>query len=137
MPVLGTERALMTYKVLIVDDSKLARMSVAKALNSLQPTWMRLEASNADEAVAIVAQEQPDIVLLDFNMPGRDGLALAADLAAMRPEMPIAVVSANIQDEIVGRSRAIGAAFLSKPLTAAALGEFLDDIRPRLRPAAT
>ncbi len=127
----------MTYKVLIVDDSKLARMSVAKALNSLQPTWARLEASNADEAVAMVAQERPDIVLLDFNMPGRDGLALAADLAAMRPDMPVAVVSANIQDEIVSRSRAIGAAFLPKPLTEAALGDFLAAARSRLGPAVT
>ncbi len=127
----------MTYKVLIVDDSKLARMSVAKALNGLQPSWSRLEASNADEAVAMVAQEQPDIVLLDFNMPGRDGLALAADLVAMRPGMPIAIVSANIQDEIVARSHAIGAAFLSKPLTAAALAGFLDGVMPRLQSAAT
>lgn len=127
----------MTYKVLIVDDSKLARMSVAKALNGLQPSWRRLEASNADEAVAMVAQEQPDIVLLDYNMPGRDGLALAADLAAMRPDMPIAVVSANIQEEIVSRSRAVGAAFLPKPLTEAVLAEFLDSARPRLRPSAT
>lgn len=127
----------MTYKVLIVDDSKLARMSVAKALHGLHPTWPRLEASNADEAVAMVAQEHPDIVLLDFNMPGRDGLALAADLAAMRPGMPIAIVSANIQDEIVARSHAIGAAFLPKPLTAAALSGFLDGVMPRLRTAAT
>lgn len=127
----------MTYKVLIVDDSKLARMSVAKALNSLQPNWLRLEASNADEAVAMVTQERPDIVLLDFNMPGRDGLALAADLAALRPEMPVAIVSANIQDEIVGRAAAVGAAFLPKPLTVEALARFLDEAQSRLRPAAT
>lgn len=127
----------MTYKVLIVDDSKLARMSVAKALNGLEPTWLRLEASNADEAVAMVAQEQPDIVLLDFNMPGRDGLALAADLVAMRPAMPIALVTANIQEEIIARSQAVGATFLPKPLTASALAQFLDDIRSRLRLAAT
>lgn len=127
----------MTYKVLIVDDSKLARMSVAKALHSLQPAWSRLEASNADEAVAMVAQEQPDIVLLDFNMPGRDGLTLAADLIAMRPGLPIAIVSANIQDEIVARSHEIGAAFLPKPLTAPSLSGFLDTILPRLRSAAT
>ncbi len=127
----------MTYKVLIVDDSKLARMSVAKALNSLQPNWPRLEASNADEAMAMVAQERPDIVLLDFNMPGRDGLALAAELASLRPDMPVAVISANIQDEIVARARAVGATFLPKPLTAEALARFLDEAQPRLHPAAT
>ena len=40
----------MSYKILIVDDSKLARMAVNKALNALYPDWMRLEAANAEEA---------------------------------------------------------------------------------------
>ena len=42
----------MSYKVLVVDDSKLARMAVAKALSVLQPGWTRVEAANADEALA-------------------------------------------------------------------------------------
>ncbi|GIL40872.1 hypothetical protein TMPK1_31090 [Rhodospirillales bacterium TMPK1] len=126
----------MTYKVLIVDDSKLARMAVGKALNSLQPSWTRLEAANADEAIASVKDNAPDIVLLDFNMPGRDGLALAADLNKLHPEMPLAVISANIQDEIVARARAIGAAFLPKPLTEQALADFLSAAQLRLRAVA-
>lgn len=123
----------MTYKILIVDDSKLARMSVAKALNSLQPGWTRIEAANADEAVAKVKEDRPDIVLLDFNMPGRDGLDLAGELHRLHPEMPLAVISANIQDEIVGRAREIGAAFLPKPLTETALADFLAAAQLRLR----
>ena len=42
-----------------------------------------------------------DIALLDFNMPGRDGLALAAELRALKPDMPLALISANTQHEIV------------------------------------
>lgn len=122
----------MTYKVLIVDDSKLARMSVAKALNTVQPAWTRIEAANADDAVAMVRAESPDIVLLDFNMPGRDGLALAAELKAINPDMPLAVISANIQDEIVARSHEVGAAFLAKPLSEKALGDFLTAAQTRL-----
>ena len=49
----------MTYKVLIVDDSKLARMSVIKALSALMPDWTRVEAANADEALAVMARERP------------------------------------------------------------------------------
>jgi CheY-like chemotaxis protein len=64
-------------KVLIVDDSKLARMAVVKALIALHPDWPRLEAGSADEALERINQESPDIVLLDFNMPGRDGLVFA------------------------------------------------------------
>jgi CheY-like chemotaxis protein len=115
----------VNYKVLIVDDSKLARMSVAKVLRSLRPDWQRVEATNADEALLMVANEHPDIVMLDFNMPGRDGLELAADLHGKHPRMPLAVISANIQEEVVGRARAAGAAFLPKPLTEQTLAEFL------------
>lgn len=128
---------MMSYKILIVDDSKLARMSVAKVLNGLQPDWTRLEAANADDAVAVVKAERPDIVLLDFNMPGRDGLQLAAELKALEPGMPLAVISANIQDEIVARAHAVGAAFLPKPLTGPALADFLTGAQARLKSTAT
>ena len=39
-------------------------------------------------------------------MPGRDGLSLAADLAELQPRMPVAVVSANVQTEVIERARA-------------------------------
>lgn len=122
----------MSYKVLIVDDSKLARMSVARALNVIHPDWTRFEASNADEALALTKSEVIDIALLDFNMPGRDGLALASELRELNAEMPLAVISANFQDEIVYRAREVGATFLSKPLTEQQLREFLDSAAARL-----
>jgi DNA-binding NarL/FixJ family response regulator len=123
----------MTYKLLIVDDSKLARMSAAKAMNSLFPDWIRLEAANADEAMNLAKTAAFDVALLDFNMPGRDGLQLAAELRSAHPTMPLAVISANHQDEIVARAKAIGAAFLPKPLTEQALGEFLQAALDQLR----
>ena len=115
----------MTYRLLIVDDSKLARMAAAKAMRARYPDWNRVEASNADEALALANDGSFDVALVDFNMPGRDGLQLAADLRARSPSMPLAVVSANHQDEIVARAKAIGAAFLPKPLTEQSLSDFL------------
>jgi DNA-binding NarL/FixJ family response regulator len=126
----------MTPKILIVDDSKLARMSVAKALNGLHPAWTRLEAANADEAIALAARERPSIALVDYNMPGRDGLVLAAELAALDPTIAVAVVSANIQDEIVARTEAAGACFLAKPLNDRALASFLTEAQERRKAAA-
>jgi CheY-like chemotaxis protein len=122
----------MAYKVLIVDDSKLARMSVAKVLSTLRPDWERTEATNADEALALVRQQPIDIALLDFNMPGRDGLSLAAELLQSSPEMPVALISANVQTEIVKRAEEVGAQFLPKPLTQQALAAFLVDAERRL-----
>jgi CheY-like chemotaxis protein len=121
----------MSYKVLVVDDSKLARMSVARLLGTLRPDWTRIEATNAAEALARQSQESIDLALVDFNMPGPDGLSVAADLHAFNPAMPMAIVSANNQDEIVARAHALGAAFLSKPLTQQALAEFLSEVESR------
>lgn len=122
----------MTYRVLIVDDSKLARMSIARLLDALRPAWTRLEAIDAVEAMDHRSGEGFDIALLDFNMPGPDGLTLAAELRALDPQMPLAIISANAQDEIVARAKAIGAGFLPKPLTRQALSDYLDTIEPRL-----
>ncbi len=125
----------MTYKLLIVDDSKLARMSAAKALHGLYPGWSRVEAANAEEALSLAKNSSFDLALIDFNMPGRDGLKLAEDLKAAYPSLPIAVVSANHQDEIIARAKEIGAAFLPKPLTQQALGQFLEDAVRQLQTA--
>jgi DNA-binding NarL/FixJ family response regulator len=123
------------YKVLVVDDSKLARMAVAKALSKLQPDWKRIEASNADEAMELAKSDAFDIAIVDFNMPGRDGLVLAAELLALKPAMPLAVISANHQVEVVTRAREVGAAFLQKPLTENAMVDFLADAAKRLATA--
>jgi len=122
----------MPYRLLIVDDSKLARMSAAKALNALYPDWSRVEATNADEALSLAKHTSFDVALLDFNMPGRDGLELAAELLALHPSTPLALVSANHQEEIVARAREIGAVFLTKPLNEHAFGAFLQDAVRRL-----
>lgn len=115
----------MKRSILIVDDSKLARMAIGRALMAIQPDWTRIEAANADEAIAVAQASAIDVALLDFNMPGRDGLTLASELIAIRPGMPIAVVSANYQDEIVQGTTGLGATFLVKPVTDATLRAFV------------
>jgi YesN/AraC family two-component response regulator len=117
----------MVYTVLIVDDSKFARMAVIKILAAVQPNWTYVEAKNADEALSVAAQKAVDIALLDFNMPGRDGLQLAAELRALKPHLEIALISANQQQGIVSTMRALNAEFLPKPLAAEALRAFLDE----------
>lgn len=120
-------------KVLIVDDSKLARMAIARALNALHPDWTRIEAANADEALMQIRTADPDIAVFDFNMPGRDGLELAAEARSLKPGMSVAVISANTQQEIVDRAVALGATFLDKPVTEQALADFLAEAATKLR----
>ena len=123
----------MSITVLIVDDSKLARIVAGKALAELQPQWQKLEASSAAEALAVIAEKAVDVCLIDFNMVEKDGLELTEELRLTRPDMPIALITANIQDEIIARARAAGATFVPKPVTSEGLQGFLSGAALRLR----
>ncbi len=123
----------MPLTVLIVDDSKLARFVVSKALATLQPDWARVEASSAAEALTLLEAVAADIALIDYNMADKDGLELASELRVLKPDMPIAILTANIQDEIIARAREIGAAFIAKPITAEGLEGFIAGAALRLR----
>jgi CheY-like chemotaxis protein len=126
----------MPVTVLIVDDSKLARIVAGKALAELQPEWQKVEASSAAEAHDLLASRTVDVALIDFNMTVKDGLELAAELRELHADMPIAIITANIQDEIIARAREIGAAFVAKPVTTDTLEGFLSGAALRLRSKA-
>jgi DNA-binding NarL/FixJ family response regulator len=126
----------MSITLLIVDDSKLARMIAGKAILELEPSWVRIEASNADEALRIAASRRFDAALLDLNMPGKSGLELAQALWADFPQMPIAIITANVQDEIIAAATALEVEFVSKPLTVALIRPFIALVGERIRNSA-
>lgn len=125
----------MTVTILVVDDSKLARIVAGKAIAALQPDWTRVEAGSAADALSLVGSQQVDVAILDFNMPDKDGLELASELRSAHPQMPIAVITANVQDEIVARVRALNATFVAKPVTQEALSPFISGAALRLKKA--
>lgn len=126
----------MTTSLLIVDDSKLARIVVGKAVAALQPGWERLEAGTADEALKVLSERAVDVIILDYNMPGRSGLDLAEELREHYPAMPIALATANVQDEVVARARAARVTFVAKPVNENALRGFLSGAALQLRAAS-
>ena len=71
----------MTRTVLVVDDSKLARMVVKSILAKTRADWQIAEAANARRKLSTFsASKHVDIALIDFNMPDHDGLWLAAEI---------------------------------------------------------
>lgn len=122
--------------ILVVDDSKLARIVVSKAVAALQPDWSLVEAGSADDAVAVLDERPVDVVIVDYNMPGRSGLSLAEDLRGRFPKMPIALATANVQDEVIARARAADVAFVPKPITEDGLRGFLSGAALQLRSTA-
>lgn len=79
-------------RAMIVDDESLARARMRALLEQCPLPAVRVtgEAANASQALALLAQEPVDVVLLDIHMPGTDGLALAQRLSAM-PDAPCVV----------------------------------------------
>ncbi|BDX17905.1 MULTISPECIES: LytR/AlgR family response regulator transcription factor [Halopseudomonas] len=112
-------------KVLIADDEPLARERLARLVGSLPGYKVLPEmASNGHEALQLVQEHHPDIVLLDIRMPGLDGLQTAAKLCES-PEAP-AVVFCTAHGEYALDAFAVSAVgYLLKPVRSEALEEAL------------
>lgn len=117
----------MTAKtVMLVDDSRVARMMTRALVEKHRPGWAIGESASGEEAIAAAPALAPDFVLVDVNMPGIDGLATARQLIAICPRARISLLTANIQDAIRQQAEALGIGFLTKPLRDDALLAFLD-----------
>lgn len=108
-------------RVLVVDDSRMSRMMIRAIIADKRPEWTVLEAGNADDALKLAATIPLHYASLDINMPGMDGLELAEHLRAQYPAMRICLLSANIQESSQRRAQAVGAGFVKKPITEAAI----------------
>jgi two-component system, chemotaxis family, chemotaxis protein CheY len=104
--------------VLIVDDSRLARDMVSSVIKTLQPEWTVIASTGGEDALAKVVEQSPDLAILDYNMPGMDGLTLAEKLRERFLMLPIAILTANVQDALRRRAEDLGCWFLTKPVTA-------------------
>lgn len=115
--------------ILVVDDSRLARDMVSSAIASLQPGWTILTAVSGDDALSKLegVAEAPVAAVVDYNMPGMDGLTLANHLRERFPGMPIGILTANVQDALRKKAEALGCRFLPKPITSDKIRNFLSD----------
>ena len=111
--------------VLLVDDSRVARMMTRRVIEVKRPGWTVVEAATGEEALEQLAQARPDFVVLDVNMPGMGGLETARRIRALRPYLPITLLTANIQDPVRHQAEDIKVGFLAKPLREDELLAFL------------
>ncbi|MBD2724305.1 LytR/AlgR family response regulator transcription factor [Hymenobacter armeniacus] len=112
-------------KVLIVDDSRLARAELRRLLEAHPDVEVAGEARNAEEARAQLAAQPVDLLLLDIHMPGETGFELLASLEAAPP-----VVFTTAYDAHALRAFEVNALdYLLKPVQEARLGAALDKVR--------
>ncbi len=102
-------------KVLVVDDEPLFCEMVSKFL--VGKGYSVVEAYGGEQALTIYSENRPDVVVLDVRMPGKDGLETLQELRASDPEASVIMVTAVLDEEVVGQAMADGALdYITKPL---------------------
>ncbi len=101
-------------RVLITDDSQLTRRILRAILEAAGHEVM--EASNGNVALELIVQDAPDCVLLDLLMPGMDGFEVLSTLNERGIDIPVIVLTAEIQETARKKCIQMGAVdFLNKP----------------------
>lgn len=92
----------MTLSVLIVDDEELARLRLRSLLADCSdpPAQVVGEAAHAPAAVQWLREHRADVALLDVQMPGADGVALAMTLRDIAPQMAVIFVTAHAEHAV-------------------------------------
>ena len=110
----------MPIKVLLVDDHKIVRQGVRAYLQTLADITVVGESASGAEAVRSVEIMQPDVVLMDLEMPGElDGISATRQIRKARPETQVIVVTSHHQDE-----------YIFPAVRAGAISYLLKDIEP-------
>jgi DNA-binding NarL/FixJ family response regulator len=87
--------------VLIADDSDAFRSGLAALLASVDDVALAGEATDGDEAIAAALELQPDVVLMDLNMPGRNGIEATRAIVSAAPHIAVLVLTMYEDDESV------------------------------------
>ncbi len=124
----------MTKTVLIADDNPLIRRAVISTIRQIGGTdyVIKAEADNGVDAVQSFQEHLPDIVLMDLEMPGKDGIECLQEMLKIKPNARIAIISATLDSDRLVDAVALGAtATLAKTdLTADSLSEILTQLEP-------
>jgi two-component system response regulator AlgR len=124
----------VVLRALIVDDEALARARLRTLLGECPAPQVRVdgEASNAAQAVALLAQQAFDVALLDIHMPGADGMALARTLRGMPQPPGIIFVTAHAEHAVQAfELEAVD--YLTKPVRLSRLALALQKVERALR----
>jgi pilus assembly protein CpaE len=119
-------------RVVIVDDIAETREHLAKLLSFENDIDVVGSAASGEEAVPLATKLEPDVLLLDINMPGLDGIATAEQLSSTLPRSAIVMMSVQGEPDYLRRSMLAGAReFLVKPFSADELSAAIRQVHQR------
>lgn len=117
-------------RVLIVDDEPIARARLERMIARLDGVEVAGQASSGTEALRLVGELAPDVLLLDIEMPGLDGLAVAED-----PTVPPVIFTTAHERFALEAFEADAYDYLLKPVSRERLARALDKVRARISAA--
>ena len=115
-------------KILIVDDERMAIKSLKRVLRRVVPQAELFEAENGEEALLLCRKMAIDVVLLDIQMPDRDGLSLAQEMTAILLNINIIMTTAYPQYAL-DAFKVYASGYLLKPVLAEDLKDALFNLR--------
>jgi DNA-binding NarL/FixJ family response regulator len=122
----GTPQAAKR-RILLVDDHPLTSEGLANVINREADLEVCGVAGNPAEAMSALTRLKPDLMVTDMTMPGRSGIEFIKDVHAVRPELPILVLS--MHDEMLYAERALRAGARGYVMKDAGSGKVLEVIR--------
>jgi two-component system, response regulator PdtaR len=127
-----TDESPSLARVVIAEDEAIIRLDLKEILTSAGYEVVG-ESGRGDEAVQLVAEHEPDLVILDIKMPGLDGIQAAREITA-RHQVAIMLLTAFSQRDLIEEARDAGvAAYLVKPFQARELLPAVADVLSRAR----
>ena len=109
---MGQTDEVLMIRVLLVDDQAVVRRAL-RARFHLEPDLQVVgEASTGSEALTLAQTLTPDVVLMDIEMPGIDGIEATAALRRVVPQSAVVILSIHDDAQTRGRAQAAGAAAL-------------------------
>ena len=85
----------MALRVLVADDSPIVQQSIRELLRSADVLSV-LTAADGEEAVRLARETTPDVVILDYGMPGLNGVQAARLIRQTSPDMPLILLTASV-----------------------------------------
>jgi DNA-binding NarL/FixJ family response regulator len=95
-------------RILVVDDSQAMRRGLRHLLERHPHWWVCGEASDGREAVKKAQEIEPDVIVLDFQMPEMNGLDAAKSITKRSPRVPILMVSMHMSPQLAEEARKVG-----------------------------
>ena len=115
----------MSARVLVADDSSTMRKIILRSLQAVG-VETAVEAADGTEAINLFKPGEFDMVLTDWNMPGKNGLEVTQAVRAIDPKIPIIMITTEAEKERVMQAIQAGVSdYLVKPFTADTLREKL------------